>query len=183
MAIAKITLIGMYDYMASQHDDMFQFLRVPDGVDRETLINNILMENGEFPMLWANPFFVQRMIGVWSNKNAHSFDRVAETLANNYDPLHNYDRYEEWEDNAKNTAENTNEVKVSAYDSATLQPNTASNSDIKGNTDSTHKGHLYGNIGVTTSQQMALSELELRETNIYDYITESFKREFCVMVY
>lgn len=183
MAIAKITLIGMYDYMESQHIDLFQFMRLPADVDRDTLINNILMENGEFPMVWANPFFVQRMIGTWSAKNAHSFERVAETLNNNYDPLHNYDRYEEWEDKAENVAENTSELKVSAYDTDTLQPNTATNNDIKGNTDSTHKGHLYGNIGVTTSQQMALAELELRETNIYDYITESFKREFCVMIY
>lgn len=44
--------------------------------------------------------------------------------------------------------------------------------------------HTSGNIGVTTSQQMAMSEIELATAiNIYPIICNSFKERFCVLVY
>ena len=54
--------------------------------------------------------------------------------------------------------------------------------DIDGTT--THKGRVHGNIGVTTSQQMLTSELELvPQLNIINYIISSFKNRFCILVY
>ena len=47
-----------------------------------------------------------------------------------------------------------------------------------------HTAHLYGNIGVTTSQQMLLEEIKLRkDLSIYDVAAELFYREFCLYVY
>lgn len=46
-----------------------------------------------------------------------------------------------------------------------------------------HKARLYGNIGVTTSQQMLQSELDIARWNIYEHIADLFCEEFCVMVY
>lgn len=40
-----------------------------------------------------------------------------------------------------------------------------------------------GNIGVTTTQQMIREEREVAQFNTIDYITNSFKKRFCVMVY
>lgn len=46
------------------------------------------------------------------------------------------------------------------------------------------ESHIHGNIGVTTSQQMLQSELEISEKlNVYDYIVQEFKRRFCILVY
>ena len=45
-------------------------------------------------------------------------------------------------------------------------------------------GHISGNIGVTTSQQMAEQELLVSpKLNVYNYIMESFKNRFCLEVY
>ena len=53
-----------------------------------------------------------------------------------------------------------------------------------GNEDISHRGRVHGNIGVTTSQQMLQSELDLApRLNIVDYIVESFKNRFCILVY
>ena len=49
MAIAKITLIGMMDYQALTNDDLFQFLKIPAGLDKQTLVGSIVMKGGEFP--------------------------------------------------------------------------------------------------------------------------------------
>lgn len=43
--------------------------------------------------------------------------------------------------------------------------------------------NIKGNIGVTTSQQMIEQERKVNEFCIYDYITESFKKRFCIMVW
>ena len=46
-----------------------------------------------------------------------------------------------------------------------------------------HKARLYGNIGVTTSQQMLQSELDIARWNMYEHIADLFCQEFCIMVY
>lgn len=45
------------------------------------------------------------------------------------------------------------------------------------------KSHIWGNIGVTTSQQMIESELKLRRWNLYEQIADIFMDEMCVRVY
>lgn len=102
-----------------------------------------------------------------------------------------------------------NEERVSAYDSDTYQPkgkNTLSGNEQRSANDTvtdtgnasgenerqgefseqqtfSHTAHLYGNIGVTTSQQMIEEERKVVEFNIYDYITDEFKSRFCLLVY
>lgn len=45
------------------------------------------------------------------------------------------------------------------------------------------KLRAYGNIGVTTTQQMIEAQREVVKFNIYDYITRAFIEYFCIMVY
>ena len=47
----------------------------------------------------------------------------------------------------------------------------------------THESRMYGNIGVTTSQQMLQSELDIARWNMYEHIADLFCQEFCIMVY
>ena len=188
MAIAKITLIGMMDYMAIQHDDLFGLLQLPAGVSKPTLIGNIVMRGGEFPVLWANPDFVQRMIGAWSKKMQPTFSRWVRALAIDYDPLHNYDRHEEYTDteNTTGSASDSSTHNVTGYNGNTLQPNDSTVGSSSGNSNRSlkHSAHLYGNIGVTTSQEMLQAEMEVsKEFNIYDLIAEEFINEFCVRVW
>ena len=49
--------------------------------------------------------------------------------------------------------------------------------------DEKYTSHIHGNIGVTTSQQMITSELELRKFDIYEEIAGRFEHEFLVQVY
>lgn len=46
-----------------------------------------------------------------------------------------------------------------------------------------HKLRAFGNIGVTTSQQMLQSELDIAAWNIYEHIVDMFIDEFCVLLY
>lgn len=83
-----------------------------------------------------------------------------------------------------------------AHDKAQETKNTTITHN-KGSTDTTRYGHVVtdttghkveseikGNIGVTTSQQMLESELELApKLNVMNYIISSFKERFCLLVY
>ena len=92
--------------------------------------------------------------------------------------------------------------KISAYDSSTLVDDTSVTTtgdpestttynnlkDTSGNTrtdnlKTEHKAHIYGNIGITSSQTMLASELDIAKWNIYDHIADLFIDEFCVPVY
>ena len=219
MAIAKITLIGMNNYMESMNDDLFKYLSLPSGINKQTLVNNILLRGGEFESLYGDPYFLQNMIGVWSEKWQRTFTKWMQALSINYDPLYNYDRHEIYKDirsenesnnrteSATTTDKSTSsgsgstENQVSAYDSATYSPHNKSTSSSSGTNDSTatsnasgtnkrtlgetvsHDAHLYGNIGVTTSQQMLKDELDINEWNVYEHITDLFLNEFSIYVY
>ena len=190
MAIAKITLIGFSNYMESSNDDLFKYLNLPAGINKATLVNNILLRGGEFESLYSDPYFLQNMIGVWSNKWQRTFQKWMDALNFKYDPLYNFDRHEVYTDKrSQNESGKRSETatahddsvssgsgntanEVSAYDAATYQPHDQSTSSSSGSNSSdavthasgddtrniseniVHDGHLYGNIGVTTSQQM-----------------------------
>ena len=211
MATAKICLIDFNRWMIANNDDLFSLLHLPEGIDKDTLVGNILLKGGEFECVYSDPSFIQNAIAIWSSKWYRTFDKWVKALAIEYSPLENYDRMEEWTDNRQkqDSAEDdtsgtsnvkdkgTSENKVSAYDSLTYQPsekNETDNTTDSTNTgnmkhsgeeteDSTHKGRIHGNVGVTTSQTMLLSELELAEWNLYEHITDIFLSEFVIPIY
>ena len=211
MSIAKITLIGLYNYMNAINDPLFANLSVPTGMDRDLLINTILLRGGEFEALYADGNFMKFAIGAWSAKWQYTLKKWYDAQQIKYDPLENYDRREDWTDtNAKNN-ELTNmrsdfseketdgsiEEKNSAFNDSDYTP---ANKSISNNTDNTtfasnsltngkesetgvHSGRVHGNIGTLTSQTMLQSEYDVARFNIYDAAADLFCRELCIFVY
>lgn len=107
----------------------------------------------------------------------------------------------------KQTGTDTNEQKVSAFNSSSYDPSqqdtmtygnqttvTTNGTDTnelnygrkdtsteKGSTE--HSGRIHGNIGVTTTQQMMESELQLRKQSFIDYCTGLFAQDLLLLVY
>lgn len=81
------------------------------------------------------------------------------------------------------TTETTTTGDDTTNSSGSMSRNSSGTNEV--NKDITYKrdAHLYGNIGVTTSQQMLNSELDIGYWNIYEKITDLFLREFCLLVY
>ena len=207
MSSAKVTLIAMNTFFTNAGGDLFSGLTLPEGLAKDTLTNNILLQGGEFEVVYSDPFFLQNAISIWADREAATFERWVNALAIEYAPLENYDRHENWTDTldsdgtSRTTGTNdtstsgTVTTDVSAYDSSTYQPKdkvttseTIDNDTTENNTstlDNTgmHAGRIHGNIGVTTSQQMLEAELDLGYWNIYSRITDMFLKEFCIMIY
>lgn len=202
MASCKMTLIGMEKYMNKMNDSIFAYMSMPDFINTEVLEKNILLRSGEFEVLYSDPDFLKELIGMWSTKYRWTIDHWISALENvdNFNPLENYDRTEEW--NTDTTSENTSSSNssndststdsVTAYDSNNLQTasqnhtvdtNTASaNLDASANEKRT--GRAHGNIGVTSLSQLFVEYQKNTATwNIYEKITDIFLAEFIIPVF
>lgn len=306
--MAMLTLMGLYDYDSTLFDSMV----LPTGLDRNKVINNIVLETAELEVVYPSPGFMKTAINLWSNTRLFTWERIYQTSLLEYNPIENYNRTEtestsnarqhsgtdnttnsrqhSGTDNTSNTSqhsgsdttENTRQHsgadttaetnsrettasgsstttnsggptktttnEIAAYDStslvthdkstettiindtSTVSTETEGSEDETKNATTTHgekiadsgsithgekimdtgtvthgekiedsgtithgekiqdtfsrESHISGNIGVTTSQQMAISELEVAERfNVIDYITQDFKRRFCILVY
>lgn len=142
----RLTLIGIYDYDPS----LFDGLSLPDGYDKDTFIDSLLLEHGEKCILYSNPDFMKNAIGAWGRKWYMELKRIYGALSAEYDPIFNYDRYEEYTDNegTKLTSELnagrtmtdkpdyavTSENTISADNSYSYQPDNKNVTDTEGTT-------------------------------------------------
>lgn len=77
-----------------------------------------------------------------------------------------------------------NKSQVNGSGSETISQTSGSNKDNEYNRDFTHDGHYYGNGGVTMSQQMAESEIKLRERyNLYHEACKLFADDLLLYIY
>ena len=104
MSSAKITLFTFARYMQQHEDDLFKNLTVPTGLNKDTLTENILLRGGEFEVIYSDPLFMQYAIGTWSKKWQRTMEKWLQALAINYNPLENYDRYENIQDTSTKTS-------------------------------------------------------------------------------
>lgn len=189
MAKDTLSILGLYNANPTLFDDMV----LPEEIeeDKETLVNNLLMECAEFEILYTDPDFMKWAIQTWSNKNISVWNKLLNTTKFDYDPIANYDRHEEWTDtgNSKTTITPKSTVTTSqnSYENAGFigATKTESGGTDESETDNTidREGRAWGNIGVTTTQQMIEQERESVKFNMYDVIIDDFKQRFCIMIY
>ncbi len=145
MSVAKLTLIGMWNYDKSVLDGL-SF----EDVDIDNLKNILLMECGEFELLYPDLEFMKSAISLFSQKWKWTVKKWTDALKIEYAPLENYDRFEsysgketivnngnetvvnsgnsvnkhEGENNFSRTGSDSNNVEntTSAYNSSTYQP-------------------------------------------------------------
>jgi hypothetical protein len=113
----------MYNY----EPKLFDALLLPEGYDKETFINSLLLEHGEKCVMYSDPDFMYAAIGVWGKKWELELTKIYEALTAKYDPIYNYDRFEEIEDGR--TKDYTSKVSGTrkATDKADYSDNTTHN--------------------------------------------------------
>ncbi len=193
MSAIQLSLLGLYNWDASILDG----LDLPDGIDRETLKTTLLAETAELELLYQNPDTMKVLIAAWAKSMYRPWERMLLALNEEYNPLHNYDRTEEWTDSGEGSStRNTNGSGTNTRQNAGWNPgagladsgkeesSTEGQETFTGESTNVRTGRAYGNIGVTTSATMLKEEVETRQRyNIYDIIVADFKSRFCLMVY
>ena len=236
---SRMTLIGLSRYVEHFPDEypdgFWRYLTLPeDTLDKETLIDTILMRGGEYEVIYPNPDFMIPAMKSWSRKYANTIKRWFDAFNKDYNPIDNYDRHEEWTENKdgshadssdgnsttnvdgsltgsatdNETVNLVDEHKVSAFNSGAYEPEhqdshtgTDNRSGTENQTtsedtanefeqssqgtyeeDLVHSGHLFGNIGVTSSQELIMQEFELYKINLYDDVADLFLHDFVIPV-
>lgn len=174
-------------------------------------INFATMFNSwSFPV-FSDDSTIQNLISLWQTyikEWQHSIDKMYEALYFDYNPLHNYDMLENesigrkidktvttptgttTQTNKSTTFDDTTyrdveEITNSVNMSTEVTPNNTQTIDnIEGNFNNAEIRKLSrsGNIGVTTSQQMIESEIEVRKKSIADWLIEFFVRKYMYTV-
>ena len=90
----RITLIGLYNHEPTLFDNMV----LPEGYNKDTLIETLMLEHGEKCVMYPEPEFMKYSIGIVSRKWQLELERIYDALTAEYNPIWNYDRYEEIDD-------------------------------------------------------------------------------------
>ena len=109
MSMATMTIAGMYQFK----DGLFDNLNLPEGINKEDVINQILLDGSNFEILYSDFKLMQDAIGLWSNTWYRTFEKWQKALSLEYNPIENYDRMEDWTDSSinkmnRNSVENRN---------------------------------------------------------------------------
>lgn len=205
---------ALLDWDGTLFDDMVlpEGLDDEDGVVRSLIIDDIILRHGDTPLFIPEPTVMKYYIASWSNRMLPVFTRMWAACTIEYDPIENYNRSEyrtettedtmgntrTLDTNTATTGTNTTEDSVSAENVTTYSPDTKSvqtpDLDVADTGTVTDDGsydgsltvdsNIHGNIGVTTSQQMLESELQLvPKLDIIRIISDSWAAEFCLAVY
>lgn len=179
MARIKLTVVGLYNY----NEHLFDRMILPDNVDRDMLVQNILERAGDLPLLYPNYDFLEAMIYVWSNNEQYTWEKLQKTTELDYDPIRNYDRYDEIKRDVTSSGSSEGISSQTAFNSDTFKDTGKSRGTDSNTGNENVLSRSYGNIGVTTSQQMIEAEREVADFSIYNYITRSFIDRFCIEIY
>lgn len=181
-----LSILGMYNY----DNSIFDGLRVPIGMEKNVLIANIFRECAELEVLFANPTTMRDMIKWWTDSEYDKWQKLFETENFEYNPVENYDRYEETitvGNSTNKTTENGNTENENTG-SITHDINTSGNDVLSGtveldgsvtesgtvgidstvNTDTTVTNNVSGsgsNNGTTTDYKVAFNSGTETETN------------------
>ena len=87
---ATLSIMALYSY----DNTLFDGLQLPAGVDKDMLVDNILLDAASLEVLYPDPVFLNRAITVWSRKRLPVWTELQKTLEYEYNPIDNYDRTE-----------------------------------------------------------------------------------------
>ena len=153
---------------------------LPNQINKDTLVDNILDECAELEVLYTNPNFMKNAIGYWSLKRYHAWEKLQDVLYEAYDPFVNIKRDEvrtiEYDPNLTQTAS------TNAYDDGIGVQRESVHQG--GRSVTTERFHVEGDSAITDAQDVAVKESKLRlEYDLYNIIIEEFKRRFCLLIY
>lgn len=208
---ATVTIMGLYNYNKALFDD-FTFPEAWTDAEKQNFVNLLLIEFAELEVIYPNWDVMKSALDSWSAVKAPNWNKLYDTTTYDYNPIYNFDRNEEITRTYKGNRNDTNNAtqmntaiegssgdtttdKATAFNSndlttttqTTFSPNNQSivrgGATSEDNNEETTTARLYGNIGVTTTQQMINAEREVVKFNLEYYMLKEFKDRFCILIY
>ena len=188
-----------YNFLQTEPDEKFYFYSGQENARAKT---KVVFECGMLECVHQDPIIFKKAIENWVGVNSLRWTRLFQTTLYKYDAISNYDRTEEWEETdeeheaqngeGSNNGNSTATHNVGAYNNAMQKAGEdvsegSSSYNATGRKDSNktrkHRARMFGNIGVTTTQEMIEAERRVVSFDIADIIAKEFRRQFCISVY
>lgn len=181
---STMSILGLYSYDPSIFDDLI----LPDQLDKDVLVNNMLMNFAELEVLFPDPDFMKEAIRQWSASRIQSWERMQTVLYAEYDPFINIKRDEERTitETRDLKGDGTATGKVSAWNDTDFQDRNQSITETSDTgTVTTHETfHVEGDSAITDAQDVLKKEMDVRlKFSLYNIIQEEFKQRFLLMIY
>lgn len=184
-------------------NNLFDMLRVPDNVDKDTVVDNIIMECGELELLFTDPVFMKHAIDSWSKSMINVWTRLNDTYELDTDTPWDTDTDIYSENGMLNGTDSRTSISETSGSDSTNQKVAGFNSEVlidKQSDTINYGATVTGNDSTTTrhsteksgtheitrkrdSADMIKKVRENRKFNIYDVIVNDFKERFCLLVY
>ena len=177
------TLYGMYSYDPTLFDNII----IPEGLNKDILVTEIMAECGENEVLYPNIPLLKHMILTFFDSHSYKYQNLYESMNYDYDPLENYNvtrtRTYTRTENGTDTRDLTRDLKndtvvdnssngtttttddVSAYNSADYVPSTKSVQE--GNSNSGGTQNITENGTESESNKHNYSITETEDSNEY----------------
>lgn len=199
-------MIALYSLM-KYDPTLFDNLVLPDGIDPETVTNNIAMKYGELEPLYTDPTFLKSFIGIWSKAHLYTWETLSKTLDNSHDIFTNIDTTST--SNTDGKTENNNQSfssgtasgtdttsnKVYGYNNLTSpaddstsvstnesKSNNTAGGSASGSTSTSTSTRTSGRTGITAAEAIKQARASAY-FSIYDYIADDFRKMFLLSVY
>ena len=122
---------------------LFDGMQLPEGVDKDTLVDNILLDAASLEVLYPDPVFLNRAINVWSKKRLPVWTELQKTLEYEYNPIDNYDRTETVTEGSERTGTETSTKSGTNTGSGTGTTETENSSSSSGTNTGTSSNTAY----------------------------------------
>lgn len=224
---SRLSILGLYLW----DEDIFSGLQVPEEMDREIAITEILSQCAELELVYPSFDVMQTLISSWSKIELPIWKRMYIDSTIEYNPIWNKDgkivNTEEWDLHHKEGGENVRTIKDDYEDTTTTPQFTTKDANYTKGYNSnaweestkteretpeieTTSSHVtkdnrivdspdldkhdsgtvtttrieQGNIGVTKTTELLSDDIDLLpRLNPYQFIVNSFKKRFCLLVY
>lgn len=182
--MSNMSILGLYTY----DNTIFDNMALPSDLDKETLVDNILMEYAELEVLYPDTEFMKGAIEKWSASRLHTWERMKNVLYEDYDPFINIKRDEvrtiTQERDLKGTGSGTDKIVAWNDTNFTDRSKNDTTTTETGKVVTTENFHVEGDSAITDAQDVAKKEIDLRrEYDMYNIIKREFKQRFLLTVY
>lgn len=161
---ATLSILGLYNY----DNTVFDGLYTPPDLDKQTLIDYIMMECANLELLYPNFQLMKRLITSWAGARKHSWERLYQSTVQQYNMIHNYDRYEEWTDSHNSTNNGTETTSENSQSTGTHRSTDSTNSESSGVTD-TSKAAYNSTDPLTLVESVNSNATAYSNGSGYDY--------------
>lgn len=157
---ATMSIAGLYSYDSTVFDN----LQVPTGVTKADVVSNILLECAELEIIYPDLPFLKAAIGSWSTMELPVWTRIAGLEDIEYNPIENYDRYEDEIEKTSDQGRSQSFVNNQSNNAGT--DNTETTNKVAGfNGDTLANQNSSTNVNMNLGQQNASGSSMLKNNN------------------